>query len=354
MHELYTYFTARQDDRRPSDVVWRMISEEKKFTATSMTRTPGQVDDRSFEPPPGDQPDAWPAALDEDCFCHHCGYNFRTLCLTPDSTCPECGKVVAVSIDPARFRPIPRSELWRRVRRGNAWCCMATLAAAFGPLGVLGAMLFLDWLRLFRHVDDDLVGGCLVGVVAMLDGLGWLIGSRSFSRTALASPTGRYRGLSRRTLISAAVLASLPCLILAVRLSVGPRPDFWFTYPTWMQIVIVLVLAAVAARLILVAVVGRWYRRLLRDLGRLDLERLARGYTWLLMISGLVLIAGIVLVQTNDLWRHWLPLSLQQSDADDVVMVTAVTGGCIGGWIGCGAVASLFYRVGKHLRSPQP
>lgn len=318
-----------------------------------MASTTTPTDDPSFGPPSHEPSDALPAALDEDCYCHHCGYNFRTLRLTPDSTCPECGRPVAVSIDAARFRPIPTSELWRRLQRGTAWYYTATLTAALGPVCVLGTMIFLEWLRLLRHVDDDLVAGGLVGALAMVDGLSGFLGSRHISSVARTTPTGRYRGRSRPAIITAALLASLPCLLLSVILSAGSPPHFWFGYLVWMRIIIGLLLTALAARVALVAVAGGWYRLLLRDLGRPDLERLARGYAWLLILSGLVLIVGIVLVQTYETWRHWLPLSMQQSGTADVVMVTAIAGGCIGGWIGCGAAASLFYRIGRHLRKPQ-
>ncbi|MCC7204183.1 MAG: hypothetical protein IT441_03825 [Phycisphaeraceae bacterium] len=319
-----------------------------------MSSTTTHKDDPSFDPPSHEPSDALPAALDEDCYCHHCGYNFRTLRLTPESTCPECGHPVAVSIDAARFRPIPTSESWRRLRRGNAWYYTATLTAALGPVGAFGTMIFLDWLRLLRHVDDDLVAGGLVGALALVDGLSCFLGSRHISWVARTTPTGRYRGRSRPAIITAALLASWPCLLLAVTFCAGSLPGFWFSFSVWMRIIIGLLLAALATRVALVAVVGGWYRLLLRDLGRPDIERLARGYAWLLILSGLVLIAGIILVQTYETWRHWLPLSMQQSGTADVMIVTAIAGGCIGGWIGCAAAASLFYRVARHLRKPQP
>jgi hypothetical protein len=114
--------------------------------------------------------------IDHDLICVSCGYNLRGL--SPSGRCPECGSLIAATINRGR-PPLPLHYRLARV-------ALVALCAGSGSLVAAAAAFRVQHPRSLWYFWGDVGGvGILVGLVVLAASFGFLLFFRSARRDIL-------------------------------------------------------------------------------------------------------------------------------------------------------------------------
>lgn len=283
---------------------------------------------------------------EEDCFCHHCGYNLRGLSLEPESTCPECGKPVAEAIDPTRFVPIPNSPGWLALRRSMRWLLTAMIVPLWGPLlYVVFVTLILPRIRVDGRYRPA-VALCLLAFWAVLDGLCTAVAAQYWIAATKIGAIRTYRGIRAYSLFMVSGVAMV-LGVTVVEFTLFRR--FWWEGSN--HLLAVLALLWLMVRFAGLIQTNRWVRLLALDVGQVDLSHHAHRNVLLWTLTLGTLATAVLLIWTESLFRSRIP---GFSGYGETVFAGIFTLGFVA-LVACLIDSSLLlHHFSKHLRNPQP
>lgn len=279
---------------------------------------------------------------EQDCFCHHCGYNLRGLPLEPESTCPECGKAVAEAIDPTRFVPIRDSANWMALYPGAQALMISAAFGFFIPL----AIFFHDTMIMIRDDDFSLHA---ITIWLLIDSLCVLLAARYWACATSRGTASLYRGMSGKLQASRASVVALADLTHAAVVEGYSAGYFTGETALWAALLFWLV-----ARMSWTAPLMKWSRMLALDVGLIDLGRQVRRLRWSWMMTLRLLIVAVVLYWSRSIWIGWMPHGTRLSKTYELIPASGLAAGGVLLWMCFFESARVFNALSIHLRKPQP